>query len=233
MITRIFIAVLLICGSAQAEVSELDFALWENRITEKCMWLLIAISLFSQDIESKVKTEFLITEVQVGRFKLGMPIDSLVYIYPDEYQSLKPAHLWTQRTLNEIYYTPMIEVYEHNKRIFTIFVDCWRRKTQGCDYIMRSVRVWDERYKTVHGIGVGSTFGELKRYYKVKHSRVERIDESPQGPVNLRIRIFVGKTRISFYLNLGPDDLDVPDNYWTGDISVIPDSARVMMIHPW
>ncbi len=32
MIIRIFIAVLLICGTAQAEVSELDLALWENRL---------------------------------------------------------------------------------------------------------------------------------------------------------------------------------------------------------
>ena len=66
MITRIFIAVLLTFGTAQAEVSELDFVLWENRLfkstprsVDKIVWEMYQRLPREQEWPKRAKVPFI------------------------------------------------------------------------------------------------------------------------------------------------------------------------------
>lgn len=179
------------------------------------MWLLIIVLLSSQVSEGRVGSKLLITEERVDRVRIGMGVDSLGFLY-DPAQSIRPAHDW-----DEAYYSPILYIVEKNKKMMRIMIACYNKQ-----FIVSSVLVLGERYKTVEGIGVGSTLGELKQVYSVKD-----IYEKLHSPY-YTLRVELRNSPIGFFLNIRADDLDLPTNYYLIDdiIPFVPDSSKIEAI---
>lgn len=164
----------------------------------------------------EVKPEFLITGTRAGHLELRMPVDTLWHFY--SLDSVKPGHDW-----DEGLYNPELYVFEGEKKLLEIHVDCARIGLVGAHFIINSMLVLDERFRTTKGIGVGSTLGELKKKYPVTD-----IYERVHGPYHT-LRVLVKGSRIVFFLNITADNLDLPMDYYSIDdiIPFVPDSSRI------
>jgi hypothetical protein len=156
---------------------------------------------------------------KAGPVEIGMSIDDL-------YQSVGKNITKLNDTYSEGFFSPVIEVYtgqgdrEKPALVAEVVGACrasGERPSVMATFVVGRISVKDSRFKTNLGIGVGSTLGEIRRWY-----RVDWITFG-EGPLVAR----VDQIGMSFAL-----DYANPPEAWytTHDAALIPDSARIVSI---
>ena len=102
--------------------------------------------------------EYLLQKRQAGKLKIGMSADELYKNY--EKKLTKRVDLKI-----EGHYCPAIEINLQNKE--TQKPSLIAEITQEDKWTVWRIRVYDSRFKTDKGIGVGSTLGDIRKFYKV------------------------------------------------------------------
>ncbi len=146
---------------------------------------------------------------KAGHVEIGMTIDSLYTKY--ERRSTRLTDLRLEGT-----FSPALEIRlkgRGNGRKPSLIAEI------GCQegWVVSRVSVYDRRFKTDEGIGVGSTLGDLRKFYTV--------DWIAPGEIGVFAR--VEELAMSFAL----DKTKIPQEwYQTEDQTLIPDSVEVVSI---
>jgi hypothetical protein len=150
--------------------------------------------------------EFVLSRGKAGPIETGMTVDQVFASV-----GRKSARLVDQQI--EGFSSPALEIYlTKNQRTRPSLV----AEIVGHDRIGR-INVYDSRFKTEKGIGVGSTLGEIRREY-----RVDWIGFG-EGPLCARVE----QIGMTFAL-----DYSKPPREWyeTNNPALIPDGAKVVSI---
>lgn len=114
---------------------------------------------------------------------------------------------------SEGFFVPALEIYlskDETKRPALV-------ARIGLNFVVTSITVYDTRFKTAKGIGVGSTLGEIRKEHKIDSIGFG------EGPLCAR----VNEIGMTFAL----DFRNVPRAWYkTGDQALIPDSAKVTSV---
>jgi hypothetical protein len=158
---------------------------------------------------------------KAGPLQIGMSIDDL-------YQRVGRENTKLLDAFSEGNFSPVIEIYRAGKGeekpslIVEVVGLCSASAaklgvTYGSGFVVGGITVQDPQFKTNLGIGVGSSLGEIRRWYKVDWITFG------EGPLVAR----VDQIGVSFAL-----DYSTPSDEWyrTHDPVLIPDSARVTSI---
>lgn len=131
---------------------------------------------------------------RVDRVTIGMGVDDFIALYSQEDIDLIDLQL-------EALFSPTFQYSTGKNPILQAEIDC--------DYIWR-IRVFSDQFKTEKGIGVNSTFDQLKRAYK--------IDAIDSGETN--VFAIVRELSMSFALDL-PESMGIED---------VPGSTRILWV---
>jgi hypothetical protein len=114
---------------------------------------IVKVQLRVSDPEgASIKRDFLISDQNVGRVELGMTIQQMKSVYPENYGYVR------KRIEHENDFFFVIKVFnEKDNPLF--FVNEKDNKVWG-------IQIINSKYKTRKGIGIGSTLGRLKVYYR-------------------------------------------------------------------
>ena len=127
------------------------------------LFVLILPLLVYADDNTK-QQPFLLHKGAAGRLKLGMSKQELYEHFDEKLTKLIDLKI-------EEHYCPAIAIYldkermENNQQPNLI-----AEITQKDDWTVWRIRVYDKRFRTKEGIGIGSTYGELKSAYVDKYS---------------------------------------------------------------
>ena len=167
--------------------------------------LFIALSLGTA--RPNPQDDFLLAKHRAGSVQGGMTIDAL-------HRKHKPQSTKLVARYPEGMFTPMLEVYlegaaAEDRPSLLIEID------KENEWIVRSIRVTDRRFRTAKGIGVGATPGGIRRAYAVTWIAFG------EGA----IYAYVEEVGLSFEL-----DVNDPPREWykTKDQRLIPDGAKVV-----
>ena len=153
--------------------------------------------------------EFGLAYGKAGAIHSGMTIDELYAAAGREKTTLVDKFA-------EGYFSPAIEVYSNvdGRRELSLNVEV---VPQSGKFLAGRITVYDARFKTEAGIGVGSTLSQIRRAYKVDWITFG------EGPLIARVE----QIGTSFAL-----DFTNPPSDWytTHDQNLIPGSARVTFI---
>ena len=168
--------------------------------------LLLFPGLLSAEEKSKGNSDFLLSKHKAGCIEIGMPVDSIYAGYDRELTSLVDLFL-------EGMFSPALEIYLNGKEkkkkpSMIVEIGC------GEDWIITRINVYDKKFKTSKGIGVGSTLGDIRKSYKVEWI------SSGEGTIFARVE----EMEMSFALNIVKVP---PKRYKTKGQNLIPDSAKV------
>jgi hypothetical protein len=109
--------------------------------------------------------EFLLSEGKAGRIEVGMPVDEVLQAFGNERVRLINLN-------KEGQFTPAIEIAVPGSSVAVpIVADITGGPCGG--FSLRGITVRDPRFRTVDGLGVGSTLAELQRRSSVRISREE------------------------------------------------------------
>lgn len=148
-------------------------------------------------LDFEIDHKYLITEVEVDRVKVG---DS----YKTHKRKLKKSEIENKESLFRTF-----DLYNREKeKIALVYIDSDSKKT------IHSIEIISPKYKTEKGIGVGSTFKDIKKTYPNS--------ETHGCEINGRTVVMVGD-----YLFLLEDTFF---NSYTVDESKIHPSTRIKMI---
>lgn len=168
--------------------------------------LLLFPVLLSAEEKSKSDNDFLLSKHKAGSIEVGMPIGALYAVYDRELTRLIDLYL-------EGMFSPALEIYlkgkgKKKKPSMIVEIGC------GEDWIITRINVYDKKFKTSKGIGVGSTLGDIRKSYKVDSIGFG------EGP----LFVLVEEMEMSFALNI----VKVPPKWYkTKDQNLIPDNAKV------
>lgn len=155
------------------------------------------------------ETEFELSKEKAGLITAGMPIDEL-------YVAVGRSNTKLVDRFAEGLFTPAIEIYlsEGAKTKPSVVTEV---VGQSPTFRVGRITVYDVRFKTEKGVGVGSTLGEIRRNYQVDWIGFG------EGPLVARAE----QIGMSFVL-----DYARPPSEWfkTHNPELIPDSAKVVSI---
>jgi len=156
-----------------------------------------------------VDEEFVLAKGRAGTIHAGMTIDEL-------YTAVGRNNTKLVDQYGEGYFTPVIEIYSgQGGRTKPSLVA--QIVGQYPKFLVGSITVYDARFKTEMGVGVGSTLGGIRRNHKVDWIGFG------EGPLFARVE----QIGMSFAL-----DFSDPPREWykSQDQTLIPDSARIVFI---
>jgi hypothetical protein len=140
--------------------------------------------------------------------EIGITVDDLYSKYDRKLTKLVDLYL-------EGTFSPALEIYlnESEKKAPSLVAEIvWRK-----DWVIWRINVYDERFKTDKGIGVGSTLDDIRKSYKV--------DWITFGEVGFFAR--VKEIGMSFALDI----VNIPRKWHkTGNQNLIPDSTKVIWV---
>ena len=170
-----------------------------------CLLLLVPILVGAEKRDNK--NDFLLSKHKVGRLEVGTTVDGLYTKYDRKITKLIDLNL-------EGMFSPALEIYlngsEKRHKPSLVAEILWR---QG-DWVIYRINVYDKRFKTDKGIGVGSTLGDIRKSYEVDWIRF--------GEGTLYAR--VAELRMSFALDFYRVSAQW---YKTRDQNLIPNNAKV------
>ncbi len=169
--------------------------------------LLFFTSICPQTINGQDK--FLLSKDKVGEIEIGMTIDALHTKYEPRLTRLIARY-------PEGMFSPVLGIYINGQSpdvepSITVTID------KKDDWIVGSIYVKDKRFRTLQGIGIGSTLSEVRKAYKLSS-----IDFG-EGPLFAN----VDDLGMSFEL-----DFTQPSDEWyrTRQQSLISNSAKVVSV---
>ena len=163
---------------------------------------------------------FELSKGKAGPVEIGMGIDEL-------YQRVGKEDTKLVDQYSEGFFSPVVEIYMKREPkdakpslIAEVVSKPPAENTHPffiSAFVVGRISVNDSQFKTNVGIGVGSTLGEIRRWYKVDWITFG------EGPLVARVE----QIGMSFAL-----DYSTPPQEWytTHDAALIPDSARVVSI---
>lgn len=157
--------------------------------------------------ELKDGDDFLLENKKAGKLIIGMKVDDLYKNY--SYDMTKVVDLFKEGT-----FSPAIEIYLNGKMEKPSIV-----AEIGCfdGFLIDRINIYDKKFKTKKGIGVGSKLKDLKKSYKI-----DWIDYI-EGKIFIRI----GELDISFVLKIDK----IPDQWFEKkDINLIPENSEISYI---
>jgi hypothetical protein len=154
-----------------------------------------------------------------GPLEIGMSINDL-------YQAVGKQNTKLVDAYSEGYFSPVIEIYKGSSGVekpavvAEVMAKCPTSNSKpsaSYGFIVGRITVNDPQLKTNVGIGVGSTLGEIRRWYKVDWITFG------EGPLVARVE----EIQMSFAL-----DYSMPSEEWyrTHDQALIPDTSRVISV---
>lgn len=171
-----------------------------------CILILVPV-LSGAEKKLSDNSSFLLSKRKAGHIEIEMTIDALYIRYNRD--STKLVDLYLEGT-----FSPALEIYikgarAENKPSLVAEIG-WQN-----DWIVSRIKVYDERFKTDKGIGIGLTLGDMRKFYTV--------DWIAFGEGGLVAR--VEAIGISFML-----DIEKIPGEWskTRDQQLIPDSAKIV-----
>ena len=182
------------------------------------MQTFIFLSLFISAItanESKVNPvseDFLLAKGAVGRTKVGK--DAYVYTLYQTYgrEAIKLIDRRFEGT-----FTLGLQVYISNLDIPSFVASLDRRSGE-----ISSISIYDRRFRTAKGTGIGSTLGELRQHYKIGEIYV-----GEGGGMAVQ----VPELRMDFLLDLNTDTRPVPIKWWESkDPTLISDDTQIVRV---
>ena len=128
---------------------------------------------------------------------------------------------------DEGFFTPGFKLYldpnqDRDKPSLVVAIKCVVDPECSSDYIVEYIIVYDERFKTARGVGVGSTIDELRE----KHSTGAL---TATGHTGLRVR--VPDLNMSFYLDADDSILYYRSQEEAGKL--IPGDTKIRAIWIW
>ncbi len=172
--------------------------------------MLVSLAIANEPKVVQVPKDFLLLKHWVGPVKIGKNsnVEGLYRIYNRDWHVIRLIDRHFEGS-----FTPGIQVYVHDFDI-PAFVAGFR--WQRADRELTSITVYDRRFKTAQGIGVGSTLGKLRQYYE--------ISEIYFGEGLLAAR--VPKLAMSFILAT-----PIPKEWWDNkDPTLFPDDAPIVSV---
>jgi hypothetical protein len=157
---------------------------------------------------SRTNDAFILSRGEAGSVKTGMTIDQLYSIVGRGRTRLVDEQL-------EGLFSPAIEIYltDRQRDRPSLVAEVVGR---GSGFVVGRITVYDPRFKTSKGIGVGSTLGEIRRNYKVNFIGFG------EGPLVARVE----QLGMSFALDARPP----AKWYKSQDAKLIPNNARVIFV---
>lgn len=158
-----------------------------------------------------VEEQFLLQKRQAGLIEIGMTIDDLLIRFNRSEIKLVDLNLLGK-------FTPAIEISigatGPRAGASAVVEISWRK-----DFIVSRISVYDRRFLTDRGVGVGATLGDLKKHYSI--SRVTSAGSNLVAVVN--------KLKIDFVLKA--DLNSIPSQFFkTGGIYLLPDNLEIVSI---
>jgi len=123
----------------------------------KRLGVLVVLALLLVQCQEKPNTDFLISEAQVGKLQRTAVIDDINTLFAKDsvVQDTTAYRLGAQ--------VKKINIYEKGgKHLLTV--------TPSTDSIpeVETIQVFDARYRTLEGVGLQSTFKDIKEHYTIK-----------------------------------------------------------------
>jgi hypothetical protein len=161
---------------------------------------------FLSDVE--VNPAFLLSKHKAGFVEVGMTVDALYQKYAR--QSIRLVDLYLEGT-----FSPALEFYlDNDKREKPSLVAeiGWEQ-----NWVIRRINVYDQTFKLKSHIGVGSTLGDLRKFYS--------IDWIAPGEGSVYAR--VEEVGMSFAL----ESTNIPEKwYTTNDLTLLPGDVKIVSI---
>jgi len=151
--------------------------------------------------------EFLLTPQKAGKLTLGMSIDEVYRLFGRESTRLDDLQ-------SEGQFVPVLQIFlGPNRQNPALAVGIhWENA-----WVAEPIMVYDPRFRTEKGIGVGSTLGELRKVHRVKSIYLVEGD----------LLASVEELQMSFELKLP----EIPPEFLeTRDPQLIPDSAKIICV---
>jgi hypothetical protein len=168
---------------------------------------MLFLALLSSPARSIAQDDFLLARRRAGSVQVGMTVDAL-------HRKHKPQSTKLVARYPEGMFTPMLEVYlegaaAEGRPSLLIEID------KENEWIVRSIRVTDRRFRTAKGIGVGATLGEIRKAYAITWIAFG------EGALYANVE----EVGLSFEL----EGANPPREWYkTGDQRLIPDGAKVV-----
>jgi hypothetical protein len=161
---------------------------------------------FLSDVE--VNPAFLLSKHKAGFIEVRMTVDALYQKY--DRQSIRLVDLYLEGT-----FSPALEIYlDNGKREKPSLVAeiGWEK-----NWVIRRINVYDQTFKLKSHIGVGSTLGDLRKFYSIDWIG------SGEGSVYARVE----EVGMSFAL----ESTNIPEKwYTTNDLTLLPGDVKIVSI---
>jgi hypothetical protein len=162
--------------------------------------------------ENRSSDNFLLDRHKAGYLEIGMDVDSVYNIYGLD--NIKIVDLQSEGA-----FSPAIRIFMNggpdSSASLVAVIECQNK----FEWLIHSIGVYDNRFRTKEGIGAGSTLGDLRKTYKVNW-----IDFG-EGPLMAGVE----DIEMSFRLDIAFED--IPSEWFKSrDPGLIPDSVKVKSV---
>ena len=170
--------------------------------------LLLALGLLGSG-QASAEEDLLLSKAKAAPIEIGMGVDDLYAKIGQERAKLVDLH-------SEGFFAPALEICLNRDQPTKPSLAA-EIEGRGKSYTVWRISVYDARFKTDKGVGVGSTLGDVRRNYKVNWIA------AGEGSVMARAE----EIGMSFSLDIAK----IPDQWYkTRNPSSIPDDVRVIAI---
>lgn len=164
--------------------------------------VLILFGLTQFSFDSILAQDYLLSKGKVGDVSIDMSPNEVYSLVGKENTKIVDLYL-------EAMYSPAIVLMNVEKEGALVFEIV-------CEKVWR-INVYDPIYKTAKGIGVGSTMGELRKYYKVNS-----VDTGETG-----VYAYVEELEMSFCLDYG---VTAPNNLLVDDVGSSTKIIKILIL---